>query len=98
MWMITNELYARAQAAMAELKAAVRGVLSSAPQGGLSNAEVGRALGIYAGHVGHEGHISRTILAMLESEGVAIQNSASKRWELLAMRGEAEQGDSGERE
>lgn len=40
----------------------------------------GEALEIYGGHIGHEGHISRTVLAMLEQEGVVAQNAASKRW------------------
>jgi hypothetical protein len=47
---------------------------------GLRNSQVGRALGIYAGHVGHEGHISRTLLAMLEAEGLLRQEASSKKW------------------
>ena len=66
---------------MADLKAAVHLVLANAPNG-LSNAQVGRTLGIYGGHVGHEGHISRTLLALLESEGVAEQDPSTKRWRL----------------
>ena len=77
----TNEAYHRAQAAIAELKAAVHFVLSNEPNG-LTNAQVGRMLGIYGGQVGHEGHISRTLLALLEGEGVAEQDSQSKRWRL----------------
>ncbi len=74
--------YRIAQTAMAELKTAVRMVVSSAGPSGATNATIGRALGIYAGHVGHEGHISRTILSMLESEGVVVQESESKAWRM----------------
>jgi DNA-binding IclR family transcriptional regulator len=74
--------YKLAQRALANLKAAVHGVLLEAGAGGLTNAEIGRTLGIYAGHVGHEGHIPRTLLAMMESEGVVEQNKESKRWSL----------------
>jgi hypothetical protein len=77
-----NEAYRRAQVSLAELKAAVRTVLEHAPEDGLTNAQIGRSLGIYAGHVGHEGHISRTILAMLESEGVAEQDRGTRCWRL----------------
>lgn len=48
----------------------------------MTNAEIGRTLGIYSGHVGHEGHISRTLLAIMESEGVVSQHSDSKRWRI----------------
>jgi|GEM_PF-1013548 len=83
-WTVPAEMYAAAQRAMADLKAAVYSVLASAPGRGLTNAEIGRALGIYAGHIGHEGHISRTILSFLESEGVAKQDARSKRWRLAS--------------
>jgi len=48
----------------------------------LTNAEIGRSLGIYAGHVDHEGHIPRTLLALMEKEGVVQQDPASKRWKI----------------
>ena len=32
--------------------------------------DIGRGLGIYGGHVNHEGHIPRTLLSIMESEGV----------------------------
>lgn len=76
-----NDCYHCAQVAISDLKAAVHFVLADAPDG-LTNAQVGRTLGIYGGHVGHEGHISRTLLALLEGEGVAEQDSQSKRWRL----------------
>lgn len=74
--------YQRAQIGMAQLKAAVFELLQNVPDGGLSNAQVGRSLGIYSGHAGHEGHISRTLLSMLEQEGVARQDPGTKRWVL----------------
>jgi hypothetical protein len=76
-----SDSYRHAQLAVAQLKAAVHFVLAGSPHG-LTNAQVGRTLGIYGGHVGHEGHISRTLLALLESEGVAEQDLSTKRWRL----------------
>jgi hypothetical protein len=76
-----TDSYRIAQAALADLKAAVHFVLATSPNG-LSNAQIGRTLGIYAGHVGHEGHISRTVLALLESDGVAEQDGQTKCWRL----------------
>lgn len=71
------EDYRRAQNGIAALKAAVVSVLERQP--GLTNAALGRTLGIYAGHGGqHEGHISRTILAMLEQEGVVEQSASDQ--------------------
>lgn len=75
-------LYTRAQLAMAELKGVVYELLSSGEGEGLGNSEVGRRLGIYQGHVGHEGHISRTILGLLEAEEVVVQDKKTKLWSL----------------
>ena len=66
---------------MAELKGAAYELLAESQQG-LTNAEIGRRLGIYQGHVGHEGHISRTILALLEAEEVVSQDKTTKLWSL----------------
>ena len=77
-----TDAYHIAQRALADLKAAVRLTLETNGSNGMSNAEIGRTLGIYAGHVGHEGHISRTVLALMESEGVVAQDAESKRWTL----------------
>lgn len=77
-----TEAYALAQEAVAGLKAAVHLLLSTSPPDGLKNADVGRLLGIYSGHVGHEGHISRTMLGLMEAEGTVVQDEASKRWRL----------------
>ena len=57
--------YLLAQTAMAQLKAAVHQVLGSAPAAGLKNSDIGRLLGIYMGHAEHEGHIPRTLLALM---------------------------------
>jgi len=74
------EQYRRAQTAIAELKAAVLALLEGQPAG-LTNAVIGRSLGIYAGHKGHEGHIPRTILAMLEQEGV-VEQKQDQAWSM----------------
>jgi hypothetical protein len=74
--------YKLAQGAMADLKAAVHRVLRQGPPEGSTNAVIGRLLGIYQGHEGHEGHIPRTILAIMESEGVVEQDSETKKWRL----------------
>ncbi len=80
--MVLNETYKQAQVAIATLKSLVRTVLELAPSEGLKNSEIGRTLGVYSGHVEHEGHISRTLLAMLEADGVAVQDDQSKKWKL----------------
>ena len=77
-----RDAYQLAQRAVADLKAAVYAVLENAPAEGLTNAELGRGLGIYAGHVEHEGHISRTLLALMEKKGVVQQSAPTKRWTL----------------
>ena len=77
--MTSGSEYRQAQLAIAELKAAVLSLLEKAP-GGLSNAAIGRSLGIYAGHKRHEGHVSRTLLAMLEAEGVVQQDPDDQSW------------------
>lgn len=79
-----DEPYAIAQRAMADLKSAVYLLLKTGPTSGLRNADIGRALGIYAGHVEHEGHIPRTLLALMEREGVVQQHSETKLWTIKA--------------
>ncbi len=74
--------YRIAQKAMADLKTAVYFMISKGAGDGYTNAEIGRKLGIYIGHVGHEGHISRTILGLLENEGLLDQEQETKRWKL----------------
>lgn len=68
------------------LRIAVHRLLESAPPEGLRNSEIGRSLGIYTGHKGHQGHISRTILAMMEQEGVVKQQPESRHWKLASDR------------
>jgi len=54
-----------AQQAIVDLKTAIHNTLFQKPDG-LSNAEIGRLLGIYHGHSGkHEGHISRVLLDLM---------------------------------
>ncbi|MFM1643394.1 MULTISPECIES: hypothetical protein [Aeromonas] len=74
------QAYQLAQSAIADLKSAVYLALEASGDTGLTNAELGRSLGIYGGHVGHEGHISRTLLGLLENEGVIVQVPETKRW------------------
>lgn len=77
-----NQAYMLAQDAMGKLRGAVHLLLVTEGSAGLSNAQIGRSLGIYSGHVGHEGHVSRTILALMEAEGVVRQDAKTKRWHL----------------
>lgn len=72
--------YQLAQHALADLKSAVLILLDSAGEDGLRNVDIGRALGIYAGHVGHEGHIPRTLLEMMAKEGVVRQDKEKQLW------------------
>ncbi len=79
---VLNDAYREAQNSISVLKSLVRTVLEYAPEDGLKNSEIGRSLGIYSGHIEHEGHISRTLLAMLEAEGVVVQSPDNKKWKL----------------
>lgn len=76
-----NGAYHLAQSAISDLKAAIFCILEMHPDG-IKNAQLGRTLGINAGHVGHEGHIPRTLLGMMEDEGVVEQNPTTKLWKL----------------
>jgi len=78
---VNASLYTRAQHAIADLKGTVYELLASS-ETPLSNADIGRRLGIYHGHVGHEGHISRTVLKLLESDEVIVQDEKTKTWQL----------------
>ncbi|MEQ9090547.1 MAG: hypothetical protein RIE52_05620 [Balneola sp.] len=73
--------YYQAQIAIANLKSAIYQLLSNQKEHGMTNAQIGRALGIYTGHKGHEGHVPRTLLAIMENEGVVKQNE-DKTWVL----------------
>ncbi len=74
--------YQLAQKAIADLKTSIFILLSESNEKELTNAEIGRSLGVYHGHIGHEGHIPRTLLGLMEQEGVVEQNSDSKKWRL----------------
>lgn len=74
-----SRLYDFAQNAWTALKLTVLSLLENAP-GGLRNVDIGTSLGIYGGHRGHQGHVSRTILEELAQEGLVYQDRHSKRW------------------
>jgi len=76
------DAYQLAQRAVADLKTSIYVVLQAAPTEGLTNARIGRNLGIYMGHVGHEGHIPRVLLATMEAEGVVEQDRGTKKWRI----------------
>ena len=77
-----GQSYFMAQTAIAQLKSAIRMVLSHAGTEGLRNTDIGRLLGIGRGHVRHKGHIPRTLLAMMEDEGVVERDPDTRRWKL----------------
>lgn len=43
--------------------------------------DIGRTLGVYSGHVRHEGHIPRTLMAIMEGEGV-VEQMPIKKWKI----------------
>jgi len=65
--------------ALSELRGVVHAKLLE-NKDGLTNAQLGRSLGLYMGHVGHQGCVSRTILEMLKENEMAWQDPATKRW------------------
>ena len=75
----TTDLYQKAQIGLVDIKGAVFELLQRS-EGGMTTAEIGRSLGIYMDHAGHEGHISGTILAMMETEGAAWQEAPRGKW------------------
>ncbi|QDC09079.1 hypothetical protein FHY55_07410 [Oceanicola sp. D3] len=77
-----DSAYEMAQAAIAQLKASVRVALSEGPKEGLRNVDIGKSLGIYMGHVEHVGHIPRTLLEIMQKEGVVTQDADTKLWKL----------------
>ena len=82
MYSTSEHPYQTAQLAIAQLKSAIHSVLELAPEQGLRNVDIGHLLGIYSGHAEHEGHISRSLLAQMENEGVVQQDSDTKHWTL----------------
>jgi hypothetical protein len=83
--------YERAQRGLALLKGSIYELIKQAGPDGLRNVEVGKALGIYAGHIGHEGHISRTLLEVMRSEGV-VNQTGDKKWVLADLGGQDTEG------
>lgn len=78
----TGLAYLRAEHAIADLKSAIHDLLAANPAG-LQNAEIGKQLGIYMGHSGegkHLGHIPRTLLETMSSEGTVERSDTSKLW------------------
>lgn len=71
-----------AQDGLGKIKSAVFGYLQQEHPRALTNAEIGRALGIYGGHVGHVGHLSGTALELLKADGLVRQND-DKAWSLV---------------
>ncbi len=92
------DLYDKAQQALTTLKVSVARTLSQVGGKGLRNSQIGRALGIYGGHKGHQGHISRTILHLLELEGIIRQDAISKKWFLRSIEEMDERSDHEEAE
>lgn len=77
-----NTPYFTAQQAIASLKGAIHALLSESERG-LRNAEIGQMLGIHKGHGNqHKGHITRTLLEIMQAEGVVEQLEESKLWAL----------------
>ena len=74
--------YYKAQHGISLIKDAVYTLLKDSYPEGLRNVDIGKSLGIYSGHKGHEGHISRTILEMMQSEGV-IEQREDKLWYIV---------------
>lgn len=79
-----NHPYSKSQKGLALLKSAIHDLLRLRGSAGMTNAEIGRSLGIYYGHIGHEGHISRTLLSILEAEGV-VEQREDKKWVLVEL-------------
>jgi hypothetical protein len=79
---MSDEPYQLAQHAVSDLKTSIYLLLKTSPDG-LKNVEIGKSLGIYGGHARHQGHIPRTMLAVMEEEGVVIQDSDTKIWIII---------------
>lgn len=79
-----NTPYHAAQQAIATLKGAIYSLLAEGAE--LKNAEIGKMLGIHKGHANqHAGHITRTLLEMMQAEGVVDQHVESKLWFVCAV-------------
>ena len=76
---MSHSLYEWAQIGVAQVKSAIFELLEQS-EDGLTNAEIGRSLGIYFGHEGHEGHIPRSLLSQMEREGAVFQDGPRGKW------------------
>ncbi len=75
--------YHIAQRGLTDLKAAIYLILKNGPEEGIRNVDVGRTLGISYGHSGkHQDHIPRTMIEIMQSEGVVTQDQKTKKWKL----------------
>lgn len=82
--------YHIAQRGLADIKAAIYLVLKNAPEEGMRNVDIGRTLGINYGHSGkHHDHIPRTMLEIMQQEGVVEQHEKNKRWTLKRISNQA---------
>lgn len=74
-----SNAYNDAQQAIALLKGSIHSVLRTTPEG-LKNAQIGQMLGIHKGHGNqHAGHIARTLLEIMQSEGT-VKQAENKLW------------------
>jgi hypothetical protein len=80
--------YHRAQAALAELKAAMYVLLDDGPLGGLTEVQVGRSLGIH--DRGGDGRVTAGLLRMMEDEGVVEHDPETGCWRIRSHAGEAD--------
>ena len=76
---MSHSLYERAQIGVAQVKSAIFELLEQ-NKDCLTNAEIGRSLGIYFGHEGHEGHIPRSLISLMEREGAVYQDGPCGKW------------------
>ena len=75
------ELYGMAQDGINRIKSAILGLIIQAGDDGMRNVEIGKSLGVYSGHTAgeHEGHISRSLLNILQNEGM-VEQRTDKKW------------------
>ena len=79
----SSNAYFLAQKSISMLKTSVLIILEQAGNKGLRNVDIGKKLGIYTVHKGHEGHIPRAILDIMEKDGTVEQDEESKIWRLV---------------
>ena len=77
-----SKAYQLSQRALADLKSAILIVLTE-NEIPMKNVDLGKLLGLYHGHVGHQGHITRTLLELMKSDGVVNQSDETKEWSII---------------